>query len=103
MNHLIQSLVAATALATLALAVPPPVVQAAPKGSSETKTDKANLEEDGYTCGRMGVGGYLCTKKGAPDYVCDNAGTCGEVRVVPPRPPVVQPPVTSPVSPPVVR
>jgi hypothetical protein len=49
-------------------------------GPDKKMTD---LEHDGYTCGRIGVGGYSCTKPGAPDYLCDNAGNCSSAKVAP--------------------
>lgn len=96
MNVKVRGLVAAGVLAACGAVITAPAAQAAAPGGSSSATDMDKLKDQGYTCGRMGVGGYLCTKKGSPDQVCDNAGTCTAVKVVPVRPPVVKPPVAPP-------
>ncbi len=45
---------------------------------------KDELEKDGYSCGRAGVGGYECTKDGAKTFLCDNAGKCESLLVLDP-------------------
>ena len=96
MNTTLKHLVATATLAAAGVLAMVPAAQAAPVGSAQSKTDMDKLKDQGYTCGRIGVGGHFCTKKGSPDQVCDNAGTCTAVRVVLPRPPSVKPPVKPP-------
>jgi hypothetical protein len=73
---------AAALLATAAAALPAPA----------NATTVAELEKDGYSCGRGSVNGYLCTKSGNKSYVCDNAKkNCHSIRYTTPesiRPPL---------------
>ncbi|WP_028049779.1 hypothetical protein [Cellulomonas sp. URHD0024] len=98
MTHNLGRLIAAAALVVGGIVVTVPSAQAVPVGSSENQTEMDKLKEDGYECGRMGIGGYLCTKTGSPDQVCDNAGKCASLLVGRPGRPIVTPPTTPPVK-----
>ena|SRR6478672_2751977 len=104
MHSCFRRAIATAILTSCAFLVMSPGVQAQPSGGSPTTTDMDKLKDQGYTCGRAGIGGYLCKKTGSPDKVCDNAGTCTTFRIVLPKPKPVapNPGVPAPVAPIVV-